>query len=222
LCDGYFPAELDCDSHDWRYDYWPRSESGYRASGQDATVKRLNDVPQPWREPQHRAGERDERELIIQLHGGNYPTQFITAKHFSNTNPVTIESFPGEQAVFTGPTSNPSSSTNAVYFGDVQGLRIKNVTVTAPYSSTGIKIDCGIHVEIDGVKINNTGTQIATTYGGQGILIGSAAPVHPLTALAATMSRSGTARFPIGRRDREEALRQAIPTASTPGNSITA
>jgi hypothetical protein len=108
----------------------------------------------------------------IQLHGGNYPTQFITTKHFSATNPVTIESFPGEQAVFTGPTSNPASSTNAVYLGDVQGLRIRNVTVTAPYSSTGIKIDCGIHVDLDGLKINNTGTQIATTYGGQGLLIG--------------------------------------------------
>jgi hypothetical protein len=115
----------------------------------------------------------------IQLHGGNYPTQFINTKHFSNTNPVTIESFPGEQAVFTGPTSTPASATNAVYLGDVQGLRIRNVTVNAPYSVTGIKIDCGIHVEIDGVKINNTGTQIATTYGGQGMLIGSACSGTP-------------------------------------------
>jgi hypothetical protein len=96
-------------------------------------------------------------ETVIQLHGGNYPTQFITSKHFSNTNPVTIESYPGEQAVFTGPTSNPSSSTNAVYLGDVQGLRIRNVTVTAPYSSTGIKIDCGVHVEIDGARSTTRG-----------------------------------------------------------------
>jgi Right handed beta helix region len=110
---------------------------------------------------------------IIELHGGNYPTQFITTKHFSSTNPVTIQSYPGEQAVFTGPTSTPASATNAVYLGDVQGLRIRNVTITAPYSVTGLKIDCGIHVEVDGVTIANTGQSLSSQYGGQGMFLGT-------------------------------------------------
>ena len=103
----------------------------------------------------------------IQLHGGNYGLTSVSHKWFSETNPVTITSYPGERAVFVGTTAYA----NALDFEDVSGIRFRGITVDAPYD-TGLKLEDAQNVEIDGIIARNTGTLSSTLAGGQGILVG--------------------------------------------------
>jgi parallel beta-helix repeat protein len=102
---------------------------------------------------------------IIYLRGGSYGTTQVSGYRFSPSNPVTIESFPRERAIFTGQTSY----TNAVYFSNCQGIRLRNLTFDAPYD-TNLKLDTDQHIELDHLVIRNAGRSGTA---GVGLLVGS-------------------------------------------------
>jgi hypothetical protein len=108
---------------------------------------------------------------IIYLRGGNYGTTQVSGYRFSPSSPVTIESYPGERATFVG----QSSYTNAVYFGNCQGIRLRNLTFDAPYD-TNLKLDNDQHFELDRLIVRNAGRSGTV---GTGLLVGSISGFTP-------------------------------------------
>jgi hypothetical protein len=103
---------------------------------------------------------------IINLLGGSYSNYFIIqSKRYSSTNPVTLQSSPGQMATFTGCAS--ACPQNVLYFGDDLGIRVRNITVVAPNNSgAGIKFEDSSYLEAD----HNT----VKSVGGNGMLINGA------------------------------------------------
>lgn len=89
---------------------------------------------------------------IVYVRGGKYAAQPVASHRFSPTNPVTIQSYPGETAIFVGNTSY----TNAVTLTDCQGIRLRDLTFDAAYN-TNLKIDTSQHIDVDHVNIRNAG-----------------------------------------------------------------
>ncbi|HET7129080.1 MAG TPA: Ig-like domain-containing protein [Gaiellaceae bacterium] len=104
---------------------------------------------------------------IIQLRGGNYGLLDVEHRRFSPTDPVTMTSYPGETATFVGSSSSPSL--NAAAFVDCQGIRIANVTFSAPSNVANLKINTSQHIEVNTVVSKNAGT--SNIVGGNGILV---------------------------------------------------
>lgn len=102
----------------------------------------------------------------ILVRGGNYGVTSILHRHFLPTNPVTIQSYPGEQARFVG----QSAFTNALYLQDMQGVRLRNITASAR-TNINIKIDNSHDIELDQVMSRDSGRDGTTANGGQGLLI---------------------------------------------------
>jgi hypothetical protein len=106
---------------------------------------------------------------IIDLRGGNYDVQVVSNRRFSPSNPVTVQSYPGERAVFIGQTAY----TNAATFTNVQGIRLRDLTFDAP-TNTNLKFVSVQHVEVDHVISKNSGRSCDPTVpscGGTGILV---------------------------------------------------
>ena len=90
---------------------------------------------------------------IVFLRGGNYGRQYVFHHIYSASNPVTIQSFPGERAVVVGDATHLE---NAAHFDDVTGLRIQNVTFDATQNTTALKFTNPSHVEVNNVIIRDT------------------------------------------------------------------
>lgn len=78
-----------------------------------------------------------------------------------------MTSYPGETATFVGSSSSPSL--NAAAFVDCQGIRIANVTFSAPSNVANLKINTSQHIEVNTVVSKNAGT--SNIVGGNGILV---------------------------------------------------
>jgi hypothetical protein len=92
---------------------------------------------------------------IINLKGGAYTGfQTIQNRRYSSSNPVTLQSNPGETATFTGCTS--SCGSNILYFGNDLGIRIRNITVTGTNShGSAFKFDSSSYLELDHVVVHD-------------------------------------------------------------------
>jgi hypothetical protein len=92
---------------------------------------------------------------IIDLRGGTYTGyQVVQGRRYSAGNPVTLQSYPGETATFTGCAS--SCPQNILYFGNDLGIRIRNITVTGRTNTgSAIKLDDSSYVEIDHVVVHD-------------------------------------------------------------------
>lgn len=99
---------------------------------------------------------------------GVYGTQSITGKTYDPANPVTFTTYPGDAiATFAGPATQPTTNTNGVYFVDITGLRIRHLKFNAAYGVSCLKVDSGIHVELDDVLVQDCGkSQVSTSTGG--------------------------------------------------------
>jgi hypothetical protein len=114
---------------------------------------------------------------IINLRAGSYGKQLCSHKFFSPSNPVTIQSYPGERAIFIGQTSY----TNAVTLADITGIRIRNVTFAAR-TNVNLKLESVKHLEIDHIVSRDSGRSCDPSIpwpgcGGQGLLVGG----YPIT-----------------------------------------
>jgi Protein of unknown function (DUF1565) len=117
---------------------------------------------------------------IIDVRAGVYGPQSVSNARFSPSNPVTVQSYPGETATFVG----ASTFTNAVTLTNDQGIRIRKITIAAP-SNCNLKIVTSQHIEVDQIVSKNAGrSPTSTTYGYQGILVAG----YPVTGGAYTYS----------------------------------
>jgi hypothetical protein len=108
---------------------------------------------------------------IIYVRGGSYGVQMVSNRDFSELNPVTVQSFPGETATFTG----QSAYTNAVTFAGVSGIRFRDLTFAAR-TNINLKIDTSQHVELDHIVSRDSGRSCAADFpscSGMGLLVGS-------------------------------------------------
>jgi hypothetical protein len=74
-----------------------------------------------------------------------------------------VQGYPGETATFVGQTTY----TNAITFTDCQGIRLRSVTMDAPYN-LNLKVDTSQHIEFDNLIVRNGGR--SGTQGG-GLLV---------------------------------------------------
>lgn len=102
-----------------------------------------------------RAFDRARSGTTINLRGGTYSGfQVVQSRRFSPGNPVTLQSYPGERATFTG--CPESCSRNILYFGNTTGIRVRNIVVTGTNSrGSAIKIDDASYLELDHVVIHD-------------------------------------------------------------------
>src|SRR5262249_45504043 len=110
----------------------------------------------------------------IYIRGGSYPDSVpIYNRKFSASNPVTLRSYPGETAKFTG-----DGSINMLFFVNDTGIRIRGLdvsnqgdriagTLAAQYGAVGLKVYNSQHIELDHLFVHDNGN----TLGGQGVLI---------------------------------------------------
>jgi len=93
----------------------------------------------------------------IDLRGGTYPGEVVLQnRSFSSSDPVTIQSYPGETATFTGDPSRECYA--ALYLGNVTGVRLRSLQLSASFGN-GYKLDDVAHVEIDKNRVVNNGCQ---------------------------------------------------------------
>lgn len=92
---------------------------------------------------------------IINLRGGSYTGyQVVQGRRYSAANPVTLQSYPGETATFTGCSSSCPQS--ILYFGNDLGIRIRNITLTGTANTgSAVKLDDDSYVELDHLTIHN-------------------------------------------------------------------
>ena len=88
----------------------------------------------------------------IYVRGGSYGAQPVAGRRFSPSNPVTVQGYPGETATFVGQTTY----TNAITLTDCQGIRLRDITIDAPYN-TNLKVDTSQHIDFDNLIIRNAG-----------------------------------------------------------------
>jgi hypothetical protein len=97
----------------------------------------------------------------------------IYNRKFSPTNPVTVASYPGETAKFTG-----DGNINMFYFQNDTGVRVDGLDISnqgdrisgsaaATYGAVGLKIYDSQHIELDHLYVHDNGTST----GGQGTLV---------------------------------------------------
>lgn len=93
---------------------------------------------------------------LIQLRGGSYGGYYVVqGRRYSATNSVTLESYPGELATFTGCAA--SCTQNVLYFGDDLGIRLRGFAVTDRYNTgSGVKIEDSSYIDVDRVNFHDT------------------------------------------------------------------
>lgn len=107
---------------------------------------------------------------IIYVRGGSYGVQMVSNRDFSPLNPVTLESYPGERAIFVGQTAY----NNAVLFQGDSGIRIRDVTFAAR-TNINLKIMESQHIEVDHIISRDSGRDCITDFpscSGMGLLAG--------------------------------------------------
>jgi hypothetical protein len=118
------------------------------------------------------AAARDGTTIYIR--GGTYPDSVqIYNRKFSASNPVTLRSYPGETAKFTG-----NGIINMLFFVNDVGIRISRLdlsnqgdkiagTQAAQYGAVGLKVYNSQHIELNHLFVHDNGNTLA----GQGVLV---------------------------------------------------
>ena len=119
----------------------------------------------------------------IYVRGGSYGAQPVAGRRFSPSNPVTVQGYPGETATFVGQTTY----TNAITLTDCQGIRLRDITIDAPYNAN-LKVDTSQHIDFDNLIVRNAGRS------GTGGVDCSSSAILVTRSPTTTTSRCGTAR----------------------------
>jgi NedA-like, galactose-binding domain/Disaggregatase related/Protein of unknown function (DUF1565) len=114
-------------------------------------------ITSPWRTIAKALATVPTTGSIINVRVGSYSGQnTITNRTGSATNPLTIQAYPGENVVLTG----PAAQLPTFYVSRVTGLRIKGFEISDPTGmSGGIQIENSKDIEVVGNEIHTGGHQ---------------------------------------------------------------